>query len=322
MNAQLIFFGLVFVAVLLLSQMLFVSVYNPRRANTKELKRQLAALSQNEHLPQVQLFVNNRLNDLAPWRAQLESIPLVKATSEKLELGGSKILGHEYLGMATVTAVSSGFLTWIWLKDPLMAAVTIGLCIGFFHLRLGQKMDKRMIAIETQFPEALDVLKRGLQAGYAFSDAIRLVFEELQGELSDEFKLLFRRINYGSDLKTALLYFVRRVPSTSAIAFSSAVNIQKETGGNLAENIDKLSKVIRQRFQFKRRVRTLSAEGRLSGWILVLLPFALFALLYITSPDYASELVNSESGHELLQYGLVGMVAGVIWIKKLLNIEV
>jgi tight adherence protein B len=147
------------------------------------------------------------------------------------------------------------------------------------------------------------------------------VHEETQGELSKEFYILFNQMNFGTDVKTSLLLFVQRVPITSAMAFSSAVSIQKETGGNLAEKIETLSKIIRQRFTFRRRVRTLSAEGRLSGWVLVLTPFVLFAVLYLSSPSYVATLTSTPDGIGLLKWGLIGILFGIWWISKIIKID-
>mgnify|MGYP002335761664 FL=1 len=143
----------------------------------------------------------------------------------------------------------------------------------------------------------------------------------MEGPLAKEFSLMFANINYSKDTKRAILAFIERIPSVSAMAFASAVMVQKETGGNLAENIDNLSRVIRQRFTFRRRVRTLSAEGRLSAWILILLPFVLFAVIYIQTPGYVGELLETEDGNSLLMWGGVGMVIGGIWISKLIRID-
>lgn len=322
MSMQIIFLGLVFLAVVMLSQMLFVSVNSPQRADSKELKKQLDILiAQDSYFPK-QLLLNTRLNSLSAFRRSLEDIPFIRDITFKLELSGSKMLGHEFVAIAGIVSFFLAVLLWLLTRDVLVSIVCFGATLAAFHFKLQRDIAKRMDRIEEQFPEALDVLKRGLQAGYAFNEALKLVFEELKGDLSDELKLLFQRINLGADLKAAMLSFVRRVPSTSAMAFSSSVNIQKETGGNLAENIENLSVLIRQRFKFRRKVKTLSAEGRMSGWILVLLPFALFAVLYITTPSYVSELFTSESGHELLKWGLIGMLAGTFWIKKILEVEV
>jgi len=322
MSSQLVFLLLVFGAVVLLSQSLFVSVYNPQRTDIKLIKKHLRSLALTDKNVENNVLINNRVNNLPPFRRWLESLPWLENLTYKMELSGSKLLGHQYLFIALSTSVIVFFVLGFFSKDWIFTLVCMVLVLLGFHLKLNKAMSNRMERIEEQFPEAMDVLKRGLQAGYAFSDAIKLVFEEMEGDLADEFKIMFNRINFGNDVKTALLSFVQRVPSTSAMAFSSAVAIQKSTGGNLAENIDNLSKIIRQRFTFKRRVKTLSAEGRLSGWILVLMPFVLFAVLYLTTPGYVVILTSTPEGLKLLKWGGAGMLLGVFWINKLIDIEV
>lgn len=322
MNPQLIFLLLVFAAVVLLSQTLFVSVYSPQRADTKQLKKHLLSLALKDKNIEKNLLLNNKVNKLPPFPRWLESLSWISDLTYKMEISGSKLLGHQYLAIALIVSTIGGIAIWLLSNDWLFSLLCLLLILLGFHIKLNRDMSNRMEKIEEQFPEAMDVLKRGLQAGYAFSDAIKLVFEEMDGHLADEFKILFNRINFGNDIKTALLNFVKRVPSTSAMAFSSAVAIQKSTGGNLAENIDKLSKVIRQRFTFKRRIRTLSAEGRLSGWVLVLMPFVLFAVLYLSSPSYVALLTSTPAGLNLLKWGGAGMLVGIWWINKLIQIEV
>jgi len=322
MSPQLIFLLLVFAAVVLLSQTLFVSVYSPQRADTKKLKKHLRSLTLKDKNIEKNLLLNSQISKLSPLLQWLESLSWVSDLTYKMELSGSKLLGHQYLVIATMVSLAVGLVVWFFSNDGFFSFLCFLLILLAFNFKLNRDMNHRMEKIEEQFPEAMDVLKRGLQAGYAFSDAIKLVVEEIDGYLADEFKILFNRINFGNDIKTALLHFVKRVPSTSAMAFSSAVAIQKSTGGNLAENIDKLSKVIRQRFTFKRRIKTLSAEGRLSGWVLVLMPFVLFLVLYLSSPGYVSELTATPAGLTLLQWGGAGMLLGIWWINKLIQIEV
>jgi len=322
MSPQLIFLLLVFAAVVLLAQSLFVSVYSPQRADTKQLRKHLVSLASKDKNIENNLLLNSKVAQLPPFTRWLESLPWISDLTYKMEISGSKLLGHQYLTIALAASIFVFILLNVISQDWLFSCLCALLILLAFHLKLNRDMTMRMEKIEEQFPEAMDVLKRGLQAGYAFSDAIKLIFEEMDGHLADEFKIMFNRINFGNDTKTALLNFVKRVPSTSAMAFSSAVAIQKSTGGNLAENIDKLSKVIRQRFTFKRRIRTLSAEGRLSGWVLVLMPFVLFAVLYLSSPSYVATLTSTPAGLNLLKWGGAGMVLGIWWIKKLIQIEV
>lgn len=322
MNSQLIFLLMVFGAVVLLLQGLFISVYSPQRASAKQIKKHLNSLAKSGQNIDKDLLLNRKIEKLPPIQRWLESQPWMFHYTYKMEISGSKLFGHQYLFLVFVLCSVISLLTWYISTDGLSTLLSVVITIMAMHVKLNKDIDLRMEKIEAQFPEAMDVLRRGLQAGYAFTDAIKLVFEEMDGNLADEFKIMFNRINYGNDLKTALLEFVKRVPTTSALAFCSSVSIHKETGGNLAENIDNLSKIIRQRFSFKRRVKTLSAEGRLSGWVLVLMPFVLFAVLYLTSPSYVSTLTDTPEGLNLLKAGFVGMLLGIWWINRLIQIEV
>jgi tight adherence protein B len=322
MSIQLIFLLLVFATVVLLTLSFLVSFYSPLRADTKLIKKHLQLLALTDKNIENDLLINSRVNQLPVFGRWLESLPWIANLTYKMELSGSKLLGHQYLLLTLSSSVMAFLGLGIYSQDWVFSMVCAVLVLFGFHIKLIGDMNKRMEKLEEQFPQALDVLKRGLQAGYAFNEAIKLVVEEMEGELADEFKIMFNRINFGNDIKTALLYFVKRVPSPTAMAFSSAVAIQKSTGGNLAENVDNLSVLIRQRFTFKRRVKTLSAEGRLSGWVLVLMPFVLFALLYISSPSYVSTLISTPEGRYLLKWGAGGMLLGILWINKLVQIDI
>lgn len=321
MTNEIWFLILIFATVIFLFQTLFVSVYSPQKTNTRLLRKHLKKITVDGRVQQADLVLNQKLEKLPGLFRSLEEIEFVKNLTYKLQLAGYKMFGHQYIFLALLTCSVIGPLVWFYTLDPQFIFFTIFIILFLFNLKLNKAMSKRLEKIEEQFPEALDVLKRGLQAGYAFSEALKLVYEETQGELSKEFYILFSQINFGTDVKTSLLIFVQRVPITSAMAFASAVSIQKETGGNLAEKIESLSKVIRQRFTFKRRVRTLSAEGRLSGWVLVLTPFALFAVLYISSPGYIATLTGTPEGVGLLKWGGLGMLFGIFWISKLIKID-
>ena len=321
MSNEFWFLLLVFATVIFLSQSLITSVYNPQRTKTRLLKKHLKGISNSESEQHVDLVLNRKLEKLSRFCRALEEIDFVKDITYKLQLAGYKILGHQYLFYALLTACVLAPVVWYFTLDPVFVLFSALLVFILFHIKLKRDVNNRLEKIEEQFPQALDVLKRGLQAGYAFTEAIKLVCEETQGELSKEFYVLFNQINFGTDVRTSLMVFVQRVPLTSAMAFASAVSIQKETGGNLAEKIEGLSKLIRQRFTFRRRVRTLTAEGRLSGWVLVLTPFILFAVLYLSSPGYVSELTNTADGIDLLKMGGLGIIFGIWWISKLIKID-
>lgn len=322
-SGEVIFLALVFIAVLFLTQALFLPVYSPQRANTALVRKRLKKLSQEsgDITYETSLLRKSRLGKLGPLGRWLESFEFIENVSYRLELADYKLMGHQYIFLALFTACIVAVSVWLYLGEAVAVIFMFFLVLFLFNFKLNRDTSKRMDKIEESFPDALDVLRRALQAGYSFSDAIKLVTEEMEGPLAKEFSLMFANINYSKDTKRALMGFIERVPSVSAMAFASAVMVQKETGGNLAENINNLARVIRLRFTFRRRVRTLSAEGRLSAWILILLPFVLFAVIYIQTPGYVGELTGTEDGHTLLMWGAIGMFVGGLWISKLIRID-
>ena len=137
-----------------------------------------------------------------------------------------------------------------------------------------------------------------------------------------EFEMTFNDISYGNDVRRALLGLLSRVPSVTVMALVTSIMVQKETGGNLAEVLEQISKVIRGRFRFQRKVKTLTAEGRMSAWVLALVPLVLFATIWITTPDYLPILIEDPRGHNLIIYGAISGVIGIAWIRRIIRIEV
>jgi tight adherence protein B len=149
-----------------------------------------------------------------------------------------------------------------------------------------------------------------------------MIAEDMDDPIAKEFELTFGDINYGNDLRRAMLGLLHRVPSVTMMALVTSVLVQKETGGNLAEILKQISAVIRGRFRFHRKVKTLSAEGRMSAWVLALVPLTLFATISVTSPDYLPILVDDPRGQKMIIYGAISGVLGIMWIRRILRIEV
>jgi len=152
--------------------------------------------------------------------------------------------------------------------------------------------------------------------------AIKLVADEMDDPVAEEFGTTFADINYGNDSRRAMLGLLQRVPSTTVMALVTSVLVQRETGGNLAEILERISAVIRGRFKLQRKVKSLSAEGRMSAWILALVPLFLFAVITLTSPDYLPMMLEAEVGKKMIIYGAVSGIIGIYWIKKIIRIEV
>ena len=181
--------------------------------------------------------------------------------------------------------------------------------------------EKRVAVFEEQLPDALGVMSRSLKAGVPFTDSMKYIAEECADPVAGEFHKAFSDINYVMSIKAAYLNMLERMPSTSLMALVTGVLVQREIGGNLAEILDKIAAVIRGRFRLHRRVRTLSAEGRMSAWILILVPYALAGVLFIIQPTYLPLLTKDPTGR-ILMIAFANSLIGVYWIRRIIRIQV
>ncbi len=189
-------------------------------------------------------------------------------------------------------------------------------------LYLSYKRKKRMAKFERQLPEALELTARALKAGHAFTGGLRMVAEELGDPVGDEFANLLDEINYGIGVPEALTNLTQRVDCEDLRFFAVSVIIQRETGGNLAEILDSLGRLIRERFKFQGRVRVLSAEGRISAIVLVAMPFLVAGVLFVLRPEYIGILASDTLGRLLAVMALVLMSFGIYVMKKMVSIKV
>jgi tight adherence protein B len=189
------------------------------------------------------------------------------------------------------------------------------------YLWLNWQRSRRLLQFEEKFPEAIDLIARALRAGHGFTTGLSMVAEEVPDPVGSEFKLLYDRQNYGMPLPDALRDFAQRMPLLDARFFATAVLTQREAGGNLSEVLDNLASVVRERFKVKRQVRVISAHGRITGWVLVLLPpFAAVGFM-ITAPDHMKILIEDPLGIRLIIAATALQVTGGLVIRKLVNIE-
>lgn len=318
-----IFIALVFVAAFLLSQGLVIPVFGESRGARKRLSQRMKRISESDgDAERVSLVREQYLRDLSPLEKRLESMSLLQPLVTLIAQSGFRTRAYRVLLMAMLLAALAGFvsysLTGIWWAP--LALSPLGAAIPFLYLR--RKRSQRIAKIEEQLPDVVDVIIRALRAGHPFIEAIRLVSTEMPSPVKEEFQTTFNEINYGGDVRIALFGLLQRVPSVLIMALITAVLVQRESGGNLAEVLEKIASVIRGRFRFQRRVRTLSAEGRISAWVLTMTPFVLFVLISLINPDYMPLLVESSRGGDIILLALLLIVLGVFWIKKILNIKV
>jgi len=180
----------------------------------------------------------------------------------------------------------------------------------------------RLHKLEEQLPEAADFLGRALRAGHSFANVLQMVGDELPDPIAAEFKFTYEEINYGVPMNEALHNLAARVPLTDLRYLVIAVLIQRESGGNLAEILDNISRLIRARLKLLGQVRVMSAEGRMSAWVLGLMPIVILMVMSVASPKYISVLWTDPTGLRMLWYGAVASVVGVLWMRRVVRIRV
>ncbi len=189
-------------------------------------------------------------------------------------------------------------------------------------LYLNHRRSRRLAQLERQLPDALDLVTRALRAGHSFASSVQMIGEEMSEPIAGEFRMVADEVGFGVSLQQALTNMSERVPLTDLRYFVVSVLIQRDSGGNLTEVLGNLSKLIRDRLKLLARVRVLSAEGRLSAWILGLMPLALVALLNAFNPEFMSPLWTDPIGIMVVKYMLVLMVVGVLILRKIVKIRV
>ncbi len=208
-------------------------------------------------------------------------------------------------------------------SPPLLRFVAVAACAAFLPVfYVNKKRAARIAELETQLPDALDFLARSMRAGHAFSISLEMVGEEIHEPLGQEFRALFNEMNLGASLERSLASFNKRVPISDVRFFSSAVILQRQTGGNLSEILNRLSHIIRERFRLKGQVKAVSAHGRLTATILTLLPLVTLGGLIVTSPGYLDPLLTDPTGRKLIAAGIMAQIIGNFFIRKIIKIKV
>ncbi len=318
-----IFIMLVFATVVLLMQGLVVPVFGESAKTRKRLKKRIAeieAAGEEESLSS--LLREKYLRRLSPLERRVESLPAMEAVATRIEQAGHKILAYRLVLLSLALGVTASIVSWSYFRTP-VAAISAALLATYLpFMRINLDRVKRMQAFEEQLPDAIDTMKRALKAGHPLSATLKLVADEMDDPVAGEFELTFGDINYGNDVRRAMLGLLSRMPSVTVMALVTSILVQKETGGNLAEILEKISEVIRGRFRFQRKVQSYSAEGRMSAWVLLMVPLVLFVTLWFTTPDYLPVMLEDPRGQRMLMYGGVFGVVGIFWFRKILRIEV
>jgi tight adherence protein B len=319
----LVYVGLIFVAVFLLSQGMIVPAFGESRQARKRLRKRLEEIERSSASDGIASLLRERyLRKLSPLERRLEALPGMEALGRYIEQSGHGILAYRLVLLAVFLSLGGAVLAWVATRMPWAAGLSLvgGGALPF--VKIARDRAQRFLRFEEQLPDAIDVIRRALMAGHPFNATLKLVAEDMEDPVSREFDLAFADINYGNDVRRAMLGLLSRVPSVTVMALVTSVLVQKETGGNLAEILGQIAKVIRGRFRFQRRVKTLSAEGRMSAWVLAGVPLIVFAGMWVVNPDYLPLLLDHPLGRQIALAAVLWSGIGILIIRKIIRIDV
>jgi tight adherence protein B len=290
----------------------------------KAVEDQLASIGGEESLN-----TGNRgtiLKDKAVRSTLIEDLSIVlpwSASSSRLIKQAGKDWSFGYLSLFSVTAavVTYGLASWADISFLIAAGVATAVALApYIYLMILREI--RFHQVSDLLPEAVDLMSRGLRAGHSIQSVLEMVGNEVADPVGIEFRALHKEQTLGLPLRDAMMSLVDRVPIDDLRFLATAILLQKESGGNLAQILDKTAAVIRERARLRGQLRIYTAQGRITGWILGAAPFFMFAMLNLIKHDYEMKLVTDPLGLKLVYFGLGMMVIGILAIRKIVDIKV
>jgi tight adherence protein B len=257
-------------------------------------------------------------------RAVGKWLPRKAVLQARLGRTGKKLtIGHYVIAMVLFGGLSAAIPYFVFHLNPLLAGLG-GIANGFMwpHLIVSYLGKRRLKTFTATFPEAIDLIVRGLRSGLPISESIVTVSKEIVDPIGTEFKLIDQNIRLGRSIEEAMWDTARRIDTPEFKFFIISISVQRETGGNLAETLDNLSDILRRRRQMKLKVKALSSEARASAYIIGSLPFAVFGIITLISPGYAMDLFRDSRGLVMVAIGLTSMAIGALVMGKMVKFEI
>jgi tight adherence protein B len=301
------------------------SYVDQRNAQASLIKDRLASAQkapEREPDEELALLRDEQLSKIPAFDNILRRSARVSAIQESLMQAGMKFRAGNFLLLCVFCGAVAGLASILWTSNPAIAWAA--LIIGAFlpYSVVSYRRQKRFEKIEELFPEAIDTLARAVRAGHAFTTALEMIANEVSEPLAGEFRQLYEQQKFGMPVRDALMNLTERVPLVDVKFFVTAVMLQRETGGNLAEILDNLSYVIRERFKIQRQVKVHTAQGRLTMALLMAMPPAVVAILFVFSPQFVKPLFLDPIGHALLVASIALQTVGYFVIRKIIKIQV
>lgn len=272
----------------------------------------------------------NMATELTVWRSTVrrlskhfEGPQLSRQLEHKLIQAGWPLRGSEFM-VICLTAAVAGFIFSLVLGGGRLPGAIVGAALGYGSplIVLHSAAAKRLKQFNNQLGDALILVANSLRTGYSFMQAIEMVSREMPQPISGEFGRLLREMNLGIITEDALNNLAKRMNSDDLDLVITAVLIQRQVGGNLAEVLDNIAGTIRERVKMKGEIRTLTAQGRISGIIIGALPFCIGLAIFVINPSYIGVLFSHPIGHAMIGAAVVSQVLGVMFIRKIVDIDV
>lgn len=326
-DGKMIFLAIVFMAVVLLAEGAFLywrDVRGPQARVSKRMQLLASGATNAEILANLRRETSKASESLLPAVIDYLEVRLTQAgmrTSANrllsMMMGGTLLIGVVFPLLGGITGQINSFGA-VFMIVLFAAGVGIVLPLVFINIQAA----KRMKLFEAQFPVALDIFTRGLRAGYPVTSALELLVSEVPDPISSEFGLVVAEMNYGYNLRDALANLAKRVRTQDIQMFVVSVAIQSETGGSLADILEGLSKIIRDRAQMVLKVRALSSEGKMTGGLLTVLPVGTFLVMFATNPAFYLDVADDP----IFMPGVIGIlilyVVGIVMMRKMIDIKV
>jgi tight adherence protein B len=320
------FFLAVLICIVVALAAFFVfSVFDQRRARARLLKERLA----DEHKApertaeeELALMRDEQLSQIPALDNLLRRSARVSAIQKTLTQGGLTMRAGNFLGLCALSGVVATVLAYGFSRrvDIAWVAMLVGFVLPYSYA--SYKRQKRFQKFDELFPEAIDTLARAVRAGHAFTTALEMITNEVAEPIAGEFRQLYEEQKFGMPVRDALMNLTERMPSVDVKFFVTAVMLQRETGGNLAEILDNLSYVIRERFKIQRQVRVYTAQGRLTMALLMGMPPIIVVVMMALNPQFIRPLFSDPIGHTLLVGGITLQTVGYFVIRKIIRIQV
>lgn len=313
----------IFVVAVVVIELLGYAVRNMRSAQRSRIRKRLRRYTFSATGAEGEDILKKRIYSDIPWlNSLLNGVPFIHAVDRQVIQANAQYPVGFYLLLSGLLAVTGYYAGYLYSRDVLQGVVIAVVLFFMPYVWLNRQKVQRIQRFKRQLPDTLDLIARALKAGQAFTGGLSMVSEEFDDPIGPEFAETLDEINYGVSVPDALKNLSGRIDCDELKYFIVGVILQRETGGNLAELMETLATLIRERFKFEGKVRTLTAEGKLSAVVLILLPLLLTVYLYLTNPGFLEPLIKEQVGNLMAVLAVVGMIVGALVMRRMVQIKV